>query len=92
MRPIACPGAEALGSLAVRSIILHAEAACCARDGNPDFDKLHSNAFDREVFLYAFDLLELMARITGNSRSKKKREIRKRLGKSDGIQFSGQLE
>ena len=28
-------------------------------DGKSDFDKLHSRAHDRQVFLYAFDLLEL---------------------------------
>ena len=35
----------------------HLEGA--ARTGNSDFDKLHSHGHDQQVFLYAFDLLEL---------------------------------
>jgi hypothetical protein len=28
-------------------------------DGKSDFDRLHSGAYDDQVFLYAFDFLEL---------------------------------
>jgi bifunctional non-homologous end joining protein LigD len=35
------------------------EAVWAGKDGKSDFDKLHSCGHDGEVFLYAFDLLEL---------------------------------
>ena len=50
---------ESLLSLRVRSIIVDGEAAWAGKDGKSDFDKLHSNAHDDQVFLYGFDLLEL---------------------------------
>jgi bifunctional non-homologous end joining protein LigD len=50
---------DALSSLPVQSIIIDGEAVWCGADGKPDFDKLHSHAYDAEVMLYAFDLLEL---------------------------------
>jgi bifunctional non-homologous end joining protein LigD len=51
--------ADALASLRVRSIIVDGEAVWCGKDGTSNFDKLHSYAHDDEVFMYAFDLLEL---------------------------------
>jgi bifunctional non-homologous end joining protein LigD len=51
--------AEALLSLRVRSCIIDGEAVWPGKDGKSDFDKLHSYAYDHEVFLYGFDLLEL---------------------------------
>ena len=50
---------EALLSLRVQSIIVDGEAVWAGKDGKSDFDRLHSNAHDDAVFLYAFDLLEL---------------------------------
>jgi hypothetical protein len=50
---------DSLLSLRVRSIIVDGEAAWAGKDGKSDFDKLHSNAHDDQVFLYGFDLLEL---------------------------------
>ena len=50
---------DSLLSLRVRSIIVAGEAVWAGKDGKSDFDKLHSNAHDSEVFLYAFDLLEV---------------------------------
>jgi hypothetical protein len=50
---------EALLSLRVKSIIVDGEAVWAGADGRSDFDTLHSNAHDHQVFLYAFDLLEL---------------------------------
>ena len=43
----------------VKSIIVEWEAVWAGKDGTSHFDKLHSNAHDAQVFLYAFDLLEL---------------------------------
>jgi bifunctional non-homologous end joining protein LigD len=50
---------EALQSLRVRYIIVDGEAVWAGKDDKSDFDKLHSNAHDDQVFLYGFDLLEL---------------------------------
>jgi bifunctional non-homologous end joining protein LigD len=50
---------DSLLSLRVRSIIVDGEAVWAGTDGKSDFDKLHSNAHDDQVFLYGFDLLEL---------------------------------
>jgi bifunctional non-homologous end joining protein LigD len=50
---------DSLLSLRVRSVIIDGEAVWAGTDGKSDFDKLHSNAHDHQVFLYAFDLLEL---------------------------------
>jgi bifunctional non-homologous end joining protein LigD len=54
---------ESLRSLRVRSIIVDGEAVWAGKDGRSDFDRLHSNAHDYAVFLYAFDLLEFTATI-----------------------------
>jgi len=45
--------------LAVTSIILDGEGVVCGKDGVSDFNALHSQARDADVFLYAFDVLEL---------------------------------
>jgi bifunctional non-homologous end joining protein LigD len=50
---------DALHSLRVRSATIDGEAVWCGEDGISDFEKLHSRAHDHQVFLYAFDLLEL---------------------------------
>jgi hypothetical protein len=47
--------------LRVRSATIDGEAVCWGEDGVPDFDKLHSLAYNDDVFLYAFDLLEIAA-------------------------------
>jgi bifunctional non-homologous end joining protein LigD len=49
----------ALQLLLVRSVTIDGEAVYCGKDGLSDFGKLHSQAHDDDVFLYAFDLLEL---------------------------------
>jgi ATP-dependent DNA ligase len=58
---------EALQSLRVKSATIDGEAVWCGTDGMPDFDKLQLRAYDHQVFLYAFDLLE---RITASCRLK----------------------
>jgi len=50
---------DALRSLKVRSVTIDGEAVCCDEDGIPNFKKLHARTHDPQVFLYAFDLLEL---------------------------------
>jgi bifunctional non-homologous end joining protein LigD len=50
---------DSLLSLRVKSIIVDGEAVWAGTDGRSDFDKFHAGAYDDQVFLYAFDLLEL---------------------------------
>jgi bifunctional non-homologous end joining protein LigD len=50
---------EAVAALRPGALVLDGEAVCCDSDGVADFEKLHSQAHNGRVFLYAFDLLEL---------------------------------
>jgi bifunctional non-homologous end joining protein LigD len=50
---------DALLSLKAQSAVLDGEAVWCGHDGISNFDKLHSQAYNDQVFLYAFDLLAL---------------------------------
>jgi bifunctional non-homologous end joining protein LigD len=59
--------------LRVQSVTIDGEAVSFGKDGLSDFDRLHSGAYDDEVFLYAFDLLEL----NGDDLRKKPLEVRK---------------
>ena len=50
---------EALAGLRAASVTIDGEAVFCGPDGVAVFDRLHSRAYDDQVILYAFDLLEL---------------------------------
>jgi bifunctional non-homologous end joining protein LigD len=50
---------EAMNRLKVESATIDGEAVVCDADGVSNFDKLHSQRYDDQVVLYAFDLLEL---------------------------------
>jgi bifunctional non-homologous end joining protein LigD len=50
---------EAVAALRPSALVLDGEAVCCDPDGTANFEKLHSQAHNDRVFLYAFDLLEL---------------------------------
>jgi bifunctional non-homologous end joining protein LigD len=50
---------EAVERLRASSIMLDGERVICGEDGMANFDALHSKQRDADVFLYAFDLLEL---------------------------------
>jgi bifunctional non-homologous end joining protein LigD len=50
---------EAVAALRTASATIDGEAVCCDGPGVAVFEKLHSRAHDDQVFLYAFDLLEL---------------------------------
>jgi bifunctional non-homologous end joining protein LigD len=68
------------------------EAAWCGKDGRSDFDKLHSRAHDRQVFLYAFDLLELTREDNRNHPlEKRKAKLEKILARTQGMRFSQHL-
>ena len=45
--------------LRVRSVTIDGEAVYCDENGISDFDKLHGQAHNHRVFLYAFDLLHV---------------------------------
>jgi ATP-dependent DNA ligase len=49
----------ALAALGTASATIDGEAVFCAGAGVAVFDKLHSRAYDDQVILYSFDLLEL---------------------------------
>jgi bifunctional non-homologous end joining protein LigD len=50
---------QAVTRLRASSIMLDGEGVVCGEDGVSNFDALHSKQRDADVFLYAFDLLEL---------------------------------
>jgi len=50
---------EALANLRSRSCIIDGEAVACGHDGIPSFDRIRYRHHDADVFLYAFDLIEL---------------------------------
>jgi bifunctional non-homologous end joining protein LigD len=50
---------QAVTRLKVRSVIIDGEAVVCDENGLSNFDKLHSQGYDNQVVLYAFDLIEL---------------------------------
>jgi ATP-dependent DNA ligase len=50
---------EALAKLRSRSCIIDGEAVACAADGIASFDRIRYRHHDADVFLYAFDLIEL---------------------------------
>ena len=50
---------EALARLQPRSCILDGEAVACGEDGIANFDRIRYRRHDADVFLYAFDLIEL---------------------------------
>jgi bifunctional non-homologous end joining protein LigD len=50
---------KAVAAIRTASAVIDGEAVCCDDAGMAVFEKLHSRAYDDQVFLYAFDLLEL---------------------------------
>src|SRR5262249_28161731 len=50
---------EAMAKLRARSCIIDGEAVSCGDDGIPSFDRIRYRHHDADVFLYAFDLIEL---------------------------------
>ena len=50
---------EAVAALRPANLVLDGEAVCCDPNGTANFEKIHSQAYNDRVFLYAFDLLEL---------------------------------
>jgi bifunctional non-homologous end joining protein LigD len=84
---------DSLLSLRVRSIIVDGEAVWAGKDGKSDFDTLHSNAHDDQVFLYGFDLLELNGEdYRQHSLEKRKAKLEKILARTQGMRFSEHID
>jgi bifunctional non-homologous end joining protein LigD len=85
---------EALAGLRAASATVDGEAVWCDDDGLAIFDKLHSRGHDAEVFLYAFDLLELDGEDwRPRPLLERKARLEKLLtGARAGIQYSEHLE
>jgi len=85
---------SAVRRLKTTSIILDGEGVVCGKDGVSDFNALHSQTRDADVFLYAFDVLEL----EGEDLRRERLETRKgRLAKAlsrakDGILLNEHIE
>lgn len=85
--------AHGLRRLQVTSAIIDGEAVWIGPDGIADFDKLHSRAFDDDVQLYAFDLLELNRKDMRGEPLERRRELLEALLKdSADIRFSEHFE
>jgi bifunctional non-homologous end joining protein LigD len=84
----------ALQLLRVRSATLDGEAVYCGKDGISNFDKLHSHAYNEDVFLYAFDLVELNGEDLRKTRlEQRKGKLKKLLAASGwGLQFVEYME
>jgi bifunctional non-homologous end joining protein LigD len=50
---------EAIAGLGARSCIMDGEAVACGDDGIASFDRIRHRHYDKTVFLYGFDLIEL---------------------------------
>jgi bifunctional non-homologous end joining protein LigD len=69
------------------------EAVWAGKDGKSDFDKLHSNAHDEQVFLYAFDLLEWNGEdYRQHPLEKRKAKLEKILAWTQGMRFSEHID
>jgi bifunctional non-homologous end joining protein LigD len=84
---------SAMRALKTTLAMIDGEAVWCGPDGAADFDKLHSRAHDDEVFMYAFDLLELDGEdLRARPLEERKAALAKLIGSADGLQFSEHLE
>ena len=85
---------ESLLSLRVQSIIVDGEAVWAGKDGKSDFDRLHSGGHDDQVFLYAFDLLELNSEdYRQHPLEMRKTKLEKPLARTErGMRFSEHLD
>jgi bifunctional non-homologous end joining protein LigD len=84
---------DSLLSLRVRSITVDGEAVWCGKDGKSDFRPASSNAHDDQIFLYAFDLLELNSEdYRQHSLEKRKAKLEKILARTQGMRLSEHLD
>jgi bifunctional non-homologous end joining protein LigD len=85
---------ESLARLRSRSCIIDGEAVACDDNGLPSFDRIRYRRHDANVFLYAFDVIEL----NGDDLRRDPLEVRKAtlssvVAKADaGIRFNEHIE
>jgi ATP dependent DNA ligase domain len=84
---------DAVAALRTALAVVDSEAVWCDGAGVAVFERLHSRAYDDQVFLYAFDLLELDGEDwRPRPLDERKAQLAKILAKPpDGIQYSEQL-
>jgi bifunctional non-homologous end joining protein LigD len=84
---------DALRSLRAQSATIDGEAVFCGEDGVSVFEKLHSRAYDDQVFLYAFDLLELNGEDWRHEPlEKRKAKLEKLLARRTGVRLSEHID
>jgi bifunctional non-homologous end joining protein LigD len=76
---------EAAGALRARSFLIDGEAVACGGDGMPVFDRLRYRRQDGQVFLFAFDLLELNGDMRREPLEVRKRELAIVLAHEGGV-------
>jgi bifunctional non-homologous end joining protein LigD len=75
------------------SATIDGEAVWCGDDGISVFEKLHSHTYDHQVFLYAFDLLELNGDDCRHlPLEKRKAKLERLLARSTGVRLSEYIE
>jgi bifunctional non-homologous end joining protein LigD len=85
---------EALARLRSQSCIIDGEAVACGDNGVASFDRIRYRRYDGDVFLYAFDLIEL----NGDDMRRDPLEVRKATLRSvlakagPGLRFNEHLE
>jgi bifunctional non-homologous end joining protein LigD len=85
---------ESLARLRSRSCIIDGEAVACGDDGVPSFDRIRYRRHDADVFLYAFDLIELNGDdLRRDPLEVRKATLRSMLAKAGlGVRFNEHLE
>jgi bifunctional non-homologous end joining protein LigD len=84
---------RAMRALKATSALIDGEAVWCGPDGAADFNKLHSRAHDDQVFMYAFDLLELDGEdLRARPLEERKVIFARLIGRADGLELSEHLE
>ena len=85
---------EALAKLRSRSCIIDGEAVACGDDGVPSFDRIRYRRHDADVFLYAFDLIELDGDdLRHDPLAVRKATLASLIGKySAGLRFNNHME
>jgi len=84
---------RAMRKLSVASATIDGEAVYCGPDGLADFEKMHSQAYNDHVFLYAFDLLELNGvDYRPEPLEKRKLRLKRLLARTEGMRFVEHLE
>ena len=85
---------EALALLPVQSCLIDGEAVVCDASGVAQFEMLRDRECDNEVFLYAFDLLEVNGKdLRADPIEERKRALTTLLRRSTpGLRLNGHLE